>query len=257
MRSLKKWLMGVVFLVAASAATADVLSFMLGSVTALVNVLNIGVSGLKVATSQVAVAAKAQINADIVVAQGAMAARGTLASTLEQIAVYNNFGFESGQGPQTCAAVGLRDDVDVISQSREKLAFTAMATAGRAPFQREFYETQRATSRMGAYCSADEHNLGLCKSRFDGMAGISTNFGKLSLQPQFTSRHIKAAEDFVAELVPPPLPLRANVSCESGSACQGERVAAMRVDALSSMVAVSMAAQLSSRVGEKTFAAKR
>ena len=257
MKFLKTTLVGMVLLVASNAATADVLSFMLGNLTSLVSVLNIEVTGIKVATSQVAVAAKSQINAAVVLAQGGMAARGTLASTLAQIEIYNNFGFESGQGPQTCAALGLRNDIDVIAQSRDKLAFTAMSTAGRASFPLEFYEAQRASGRVAAYCSADEHNLGLCKSRFDGMAGVSTNYSKLSLQDQFTSKHIKAAQDFVAELVPPPMPVRANVVCGNGSGCQAERLAALRVDALSSMIAVSMAAQFSNQVGEKTFAAKR
>jgi hypothetical protein len=213
------------------------------------------VSATKVASAQVAMAAKAQINADVTLAQGEMYARGLLTSTVEQLETFRRFNGATGQGVQTCDAINQRNDVDTIARARDAVTFTQMPNGGRAALSPDSYEVHRVVARMDAYCSADEHNLGLCKSRFDGMASASTNYNKLITADQFTAKQLKAAQDFVAELVPPPLPQRRNGGCDAG--CQSERMGALRVDAMASMVAVPMAAQLAGKIGQKTFAEQR
>ncbi len=212
-------------------------------------------SAAKVATAQVSLAATAQINADIALAQGAMAGRALLAMTTEQIESYRNYSVLTGQGAQVCDAVNQRNDVDDIARARGAYLFSNPKDGGRAALPRDRYDAAMLEKRLDAYCSADEHNLGLCRSRFDGMNSASTSYTKIVLADQFTGKQAKAAQDFIANLVPPPLPLQRAGDCDPG--CQTQRVRAMRVDALASMVAFPMAASLSSHIGQKTFVEKQ
>jgi hypothetical protein len=212
-------------------------------------------SAIKVLTSQVSTAATMQMNADIALAQGSIASKALLSTTSEQIEIYRRYSALTGQGAQVCDAVNQRNDVDGIASARSAYAFTQPVNGGRAAVPRDRYESARLDKRLDAYCSADEHNLGLCKSRFDGMAAASTNYNKIVVADQFTGKQLKAVEDFVANLVPPPLPVQRASDCDVR--CQMSRARAMRVDALASMVAAPMTASLSSRIGQKTFAEKK
>lgn len=213
------------------------------------------IAAWKVFTSQVATASKALINARTSVLQGEMAAKGSLAGTIEQLELYQSFSAVSGQGAQVCDAISQRDDIDKIALARDSFEFVAMPRAGRTSAAPPSYEVDRSKDQLDAYCSADEHNLGICKSRFDGMASASANFNKIMTADQFTTKQLRSAEDYIANLVPPPLPVRSSANCDVG--CQSARMAAMRLDAMSSMVAAPMAMQLSGRIGEKTFAVKK
>lgn len=208
----------------------------------------------KVLASQISVAATAQINADIAIAQGAMVGRALLSTTVEQVETYRSFSGLTGQGAQVCDAVSQRNDIDDIDKKRSLYSFTSQPRAGRSAIPPDRYESTRTERRLDAYCSADEHNLGLCKSRFDGMNTASTNYTKFALADQLTSKQLKAAEDFIANLVPRPSPVRRATECDVG--CRTQLVQAMRLDAVSSMVAVPVAASLSGRIGAKTFAEK-
>lgn len=212
-------------------------------------------SSIKVLTSQVATAATAQMNADIALAQGSVASKALLSTASDQVEIYRKYSALTGQGAQVCDAVNQRNDLDDIARARDGYAFMQQSKGGRAAVPQDRYESARLDKRLDAYCSADEHNLGICKSRFDGMAVASTNYNKVVIADQFTTKQLKAAEDFVANLVPPPLPARRASDCDAR--CQGLRARAMRVDALASMVAAPMAASLSSRIGQKTFAEKK
>jgi len=224
-----------------------------GTAAAFESVLTQKVASWKVFTSQVATAAKAQINARTSVLQGEMAARGSLATSIEQLELYQHYSALTGQGAQVCDAVSQRNDIDSIGRSRDSFEFVAMPRAGRAAIASADYEVERGKAQLDAYCSADEHNLGVCKSRFDGMASASANFNKIMTADQFTSKQLRSAEDYIANLVPPPVPVRAAAQCDVG--CQSARMAALRLDAVSSMVAAPMAMQMSGRIGAKTFAA--
>lgn len=222
---------------------------------ALADVLAQNIVAWKVFTSQVATAAKAQINASATLLQGEMIARGSLAGTVEQLGLYQKFSALTGQGAQVCDAVNQRNDIDTISLAREAFEFVAVPRAGRAAVPAPNYEVDRSKNQLDAYCSADEHNLGICTSRFDGMASASSDFNKLMTEDQFTTKQLRSAEEYIANLVPPPLPVRSAANCDAG--CQSTRMVAMRLDALSSMIAAPMAMQLSGRIGAKTFAVKK
>lgn len=238
------------------AILAVVAALSAANVHAFEQVLQKKIAALRVMTSQIATAAKAHINARTSIAQGAMAAQGMLSTTVEQLNQFQAFSALTGQGAQVCDAVAQRNDIDSISLARDAFQFVAMANAGRSAVPRDNYEVARASKQLDAYCSADEHNLGLCMSRFDGLANASTDFNKLTGVDQFTNKQLKAAEEYIANLVPAhkTVPQKA-ASCDA--ACQAVRLAELRANAAASMVAATMAMQLSSRIGEKTFAEKK
>lgn len=223
---------------------------------AFTGILDQKLSALRVMTSQIATSSKAQINATINIVQGEMAARGVLSGTTEQLDLYRSFAAIGGQGAQMCDAVSQRNDIDTLSRAQDGYQFVAVPNAGRTTARRDNYEVVRAEKQMDAYCSAEEHNLGICKSRFDGMDNASSSFNKLMGMDQFTSKQLKAAEEFIANAVPAPrLMPQASKSCDA--ACKGARLAAMRMDAASSMTAATLAMQLSGRIGAKTFAERK
>lgn len=236
--------------IAVAAATAS------GSAFAFIGILQQKVAALKVMTSQIATAAKAHINARTSIVQAEMAAMGMLSTTVEQLQLFQAFSIVSGQGAQVCDAVAQRNDIDTISMARDSYQFVAMPNSGRAAVPRDNYEVARADKQLDAYCSADEHNLGLCTSRFDGMANASTSFNKVMTMDQFTNKQLRAAEDYIANIVPAQrVAARTASSCDVS--CQSSRLLALRANAAASMVATSMAMQLSGRIGEKTFAEKK
>lgn len=213
------------------------------------------VASWRVATSQIATASKASINAKLNIAQAQMSAIGVLASTTEQLQIYQSFSALTGQGAQVCSAVNQRNDIDLIGKTRSDYRFNEMARSGRGELPVDDYEVGRGIKQLDAYCSAEEHYLGICRSRFDGMASASTNYTKLTAADQFTSKQLKAAEDYIANLVPPPLPVQSASSCDVG--CMSARMRALQMDAAASLVAVPLSMQLSDRIGAKTFAVKK
>ncbi|SFF31545.1 hypothetical protein [Paracidovorax wautersii] len=227
-----------------------------GSAHAFTGILDQKLSALRVMTSQIATSSKAQINATISIVQGEMGARGVLAGTTEQLDLYRSFSAIGGQGVQMCDAVSQRNDIDTLSRAQDSYQFVAVANSGRTSARRDNYEIVRAEKQMDAYCSAEEHNLGICKSRFDGMENASSSFNKLMGVDQFTNKQLKAAEEFIANAVPAPRAMP-QVSRACDAACKSARVAAMRMDAASSMTAATLAMQLSSRIGAKTFAERK
>lgn len=226
-----------------------------GIFTGLIWIKQRQVMSWKVADAQIAAATKAQVNSSIALAQGKVGGTATLESTAQQIDTYRQFSAVVGQGAQVCDASSQRNDIDRIGTARDQYAFANMANGGRAAYPAADYEVKRSADRLDLYCSADEHNLGLCRSRFDGMATASTSAPKVGLPDQYTHKQLKAASDYIANLVPAPVPTRGASTCDAG--CQAARLAALRVEATSSMVAVPTAARLAGRIGEKTFAAKQ
>lgn len=223
-------------------------------IAALANLGTQKLSAIKVATAQIAVSANEQKKVDIALAEGAMKARAMLSTTVEQLETYRRYSHQSGQSVQVCDAVNQRDDLNSVADARQAYSFASPKRAGRADVSSDGYEEKLLDKRLDAYCSADEHNLGLCQSRFDGMAAASSDYAKIILPDQYTTKQVAAAQDYIANLVPPPLVQIQKGRCES--ACQIARIQAMRVDALSSMVAVPVAVNLSSRIGVKSFAVK-
>lgn len=242
---------GLMSLAVSGVARADVFDIF----TVLQNYGTQKLAAAKVLTSQISLAGTTQINADIALTQGAVAARALLSTASDQIDTYRSYSALTGQGAQVCDAVNQRNDVDDIARSREAYAFTEQRSNGRAAVPRDRYEAGRIEKSLDAYCSADENNLGICKSRFDGMQSASSNYTKISLADQFTTKQLRAAGDFISNLVPPPMPARRAGDCDA--ACKAQQMRALRADAMASMVAVPLAASMSNRIGQKTFADKK
>lgn len=222
---------------------------------AFTDILSSKLASLKVMTSQFATASRAVINAKASLVQGQMMAIGAMSTTVEQLELYQTFSAVNGQGAQVCDAINQRNDIDAIGKSRDSFSFVAEQRSGHGATPADNYEVRRAEQQLDAYCSADEHKLGLCKSRFDGMAAASSNYLQLSSADQFTAKKLKAAEGFISNLVPPPAVPRSAASCDAG--CQAQRLTAMQSDAAASMIAVPLAMKMSSQIGAKTFASKK
>lgn len=214
------------------------------------------VASLRVMTSQFATASKAQINARVNLMQAQMGAIGVLASSVEKMEAFQSFSAVTGQGAQVCSAVAQRNDIDVISLGRNNYSFVSGVRGGQSSTPADNYEILRSAAQLDAYCTAEENNLGICRSKFDGMAGYSSNFNKLQTAEQLTTKQLEAAKDFVANMVPPP-PKVVTASKNCDSACLSRRLASMQSDAAASMVATSMTMQMANQIGAKTFAEKK
>ena len=248
---MRVWLLLFMGLATVSVARADVFEIF----GVLQNYATQKLAASKVLASQISLAATTQINADIALTQGSVAARAILSTTVDQIDAYRSYSGLTGQGAQICDAVNQRNDVDDIAGARSVYRFTEQRGGGRAAVPPDRYEAARAEKALEAYCSADEHNLGICKSKFDGMNSAASNYSKIALNDQFTKKQLGAAGDFISNLVPPPLPARVAKNCDAN--CMALRGKSLRVEALSSMVAAPLAAGMSNRIGQKTFADKQ
>lgn len=88
-------------------------------------------SAMRVATSQIATAAKAQINANLVLKQGEMAAIGSLETTKEQLRVYQEYSALTGQGVDPCLQLQAQAQAN-FSNAGGRAANTAAATFAQA-----------------------------------------------------------------------------------------------------------------------------
>ncbi|MBL8510055.1 MAG: hypothetical protein JNM52_00290 [Betaproteobacteria bacterium] len=210
------------------------------------------ISAWKVATSQIATAEKQIIAVDTALAQGSLASRAQLSATTDLLHRTQQYGIFSGQGAQVCLAVGQRKDV-ANAGDRANVAQKAYMRDngdGRGRFTPTEYELERAREQLKRYCSAEEHNLGLCQSSFDAMAGVGGDYQKLARNEQLTTKQAEAAKDFIATAVPAAIPVRAERNC--GPACVRATEQLRYLSALSSMAALPMANQMSRRTGVKT-----
>lgn len=210
------------------------------------------IASYKVMTAQFAAASKAAITNLQRVAEGEMAALSIQASLLDQMMIYRQYSPLVGQGAQVCDAVNNNSDIDIISRSRPRIEMGNLSTAGRPKIDPSNYIATRVKDQLENYCTADEHNLGLCRAKFDGMAAAASDFGKLMDKELFTSKELKASNDFVANMVPPPAPKVSKNNCKTSS-CLELVAAARSMDAFGGLVANSYASVFSSRVGTKSY----
>lgn len=210
-------------------------------------------SSRKVLASQFATAAKGMISGEVAVAQGGMAAKMQLSTTTELLKSFQRYGVYSGQGAQTCMAVNQGEDIDAANARTLAAinAFVGTEGDGRAKYAPSEYERSRSAVHMERYCSAQEHNMGLCVSKFDGMAKFGTDYSKFARTDHLTSKQAKAAGDFVATLVAPAMPKVVSTQCDT--ACMEDRSRNMRLSALSSMASMPFASQMANRSGVKTY----
>ena len=120
-------------------------------------------SAVKVATSQIATAAKAQINADVVLKQGEMAAIGSMEMTKQQLKVYQDFSALTGQGVDPCAQLTAQTNLTQAGGRAANSAVTTVAKLAAAPGRyssAEGYMDRMLLQRKEMFATEDEAKLG-------------------------------------------------------------------------------------------------
>ena len=146
------------------AALEILIQQLFSSVTsALLGVGRIQVSAIKVLTSQVATAAKAQINANVVLKQGEMAAIGYLETSKLQLKVYQDYSPEFGQGHNPCEQMFVQENVTKSNDKAQILATSMVADLAAAPGRYgspEGFVNRMFAQRSAKYLTIDEQKLG-------------------------------------------------------------------------------------------------
>lgn len=216
------------------------------------------IGALKVMTQQFATAAKTSIESAQRLAEAQIASVAYMNTTIGQMEVYQSFNPYTGQGPKFCDAVSNSKDIVAISTKRDNFDLGNTNRAGRTKVAPDRYSELRVKSNLDKYCTADQHNLGICRARFDGLNGASSNYSKLAEIEQFTKGQFEAANEFIANLVPvPSKEIMTKKGGNCGVGCENAYVNAMQADAFSSMVAFGAKSSFSSQIGTKTFAPSR
>jgi len=130
---------------------------------ALMGVGRIEVSAIKVMTSQVATAAKAQINANVVLKQGEMAAIGYLETAKLQLKVYQDYSPEFGQGHNPCEQSKVQTDMAMANGQSGAGAVEMVTLLAAAPGRYgspEGFVNRMFAQRSAKYLSIDEQKLG-------------------------------------------------------------------------------------------------
>lgn len=211
------------------------------------------IASFKVMAAQFSSASKAAITNLQRVAEGEMAALSMRLSMLDQLEVYRQFSPLVGQGAQVCDAVNNNSDIDIISRTRTRYEMGNLSTAGRLKIDPANYVSTSVKEQLNNYCTADQHNMGLCRAKFDGMAAASSDFSKLMHKELFTAKDLNASNAFVANMVPPPAPKLTKNRCKTNS-CMELASASRSMDAFGGLVAHSYTSVFASRVGTKTYA---
>lgn len=215
------------------------------------------IGAYKVMTSQIAMSAKTKISYRQREAEGEMAGLALLSSLTEQYLLYRDFGPTTGQGAMVCDAANQRSDISRIMKEVEAYDFGNTERGGSAKIPIDKYVVMRTQQRLEDYCSGDMHNLGLCRSKFDGMASADTNYAVLAQTEHFTNKQAKAAQDFISNVVPNPPPLAPVISASCGPKCQEARSLAIQYNSYASLAATGLAAHFATKIGEKTYAPKK
>ena len=163
-------------------------------------------SAMRVATSQVATVAKAEINAAQTLMAGKMAALGALEQTKQQLDVYQQFSVMTGQGVDPCAQleaqIGLNDAGRRTNASIQAVLMQAAAAPGRYSSPENYIEKMLKV-RQASFLTKDEEALGFGKAattevttatgeKFP-LAGADTNAGVLFADSADT--RVKAAKE--------------------------------------------------------------
>lgn len=149
-------------------------------------------AAMRVATSQIATAAKAQINANLVLKQGEMAAVASLETTKEQLKVYQEYSALTGQGVDPCLQLQAQANFANAGGRAANTAAATFAQAAAAPGRygnTENYMNRMLQQRRDMFATEDEAKLGFgtaAKATVDtatgakfALAGADTNAGVL------------------------------------------------------------------------------
>lgn len=163
-------------------------------------------SAMRVAASQMATSAKAEINAGQAVMSGRMAAIGSLAQTQLQLQVFQRFSPVSGQGVDPCAQLGAQNVFAQAGRSATNAVSSIVSQAAAAPGRyggAENYMDRLLKMRQSLFATPEEEKLGLGRAnnavvttttgaKF-ALAGADTNAGVLFAD--VADPRVKAAKD--------------------------------------------------------------
>ncbi|SFF31555.1 hypothetical protein [Paracidovorax wautersii] len=129
----------------------------------LANFAKFKVSAVKVLTSQVATVTKAKINAQVALAQGEMGAVAALEQSKQQLAVFQNFSAETGQGVDPCAQLAAQTNLTVADGQTVSLAAELISHVPAAPGRYgdpANYANALLQQRRLMFATEDEEKLG-------------------------------------------------------------------------------------------------
>lgn len=231
------------------------------------------IAATKTLTSQVATAAKAQINANVALKQGEVTAMAHLESVKMQTKVFQDFSLQTGQGVDPCGQLAAQTNVTVASGQAAAMAADAISHVSAAPGRYgspEGFYNKMFTQRRLMYATEDEAKLGFGVAnnatvllgngtRFS-LAGADTNAAVLfadSADPR-----IKAAKDAYLEHMAgaPDVPLTAELAALPAGkeylALKGRKDATMSV-ALHSIAMVGAENTPNAEIGKSKMQALR
>jgi hypothetical protein len=121
------------------------------------------ISAIKTLTAQVATAAKAQINANVALKSGEMAAIGQLETSKQQLKIYQEFSAATGQGFDPCSQLTAQTNVTVANGQSAAMAAAAISNLSAAPGRYgnpEGYINKMFNQRRLMFGTLDEAKLG-------------------------------------------------------------------------------------------------
>lgn len=149
-------------------------------------------SAMKVATSQVATAAKAEINAAQTLMKGKMAALGALEQTVQQMQVYRKYSAITGQGVDPCGQLAAQAGMVNATRRAEASVTDLVQRIASAPGRyssAEGYLERLLRTRQTNFATKDDERLGFGKAASGevitatgakfAIAGADTNAGVL------------------------------------------------------------------------------
>lgn len=210
------------------------------------------ISATKIVASQVATAAKAQINASVVLKQGEMAAIANLETTKRMAEVVADYSLATGQGTNPCEQLSAQNRLAIAGGQTAAIAETMLSGVDNGPGKygnAESYVRRATDTRRKYFSTPDEQALGYgpaatAKIRgLDGrevsLAGADTNASILFIDST-DSRVTMAKSAFLNNIAGvPDLPITPDVA----STPEGRRYMAekQRKDALMSVAMNSLA----------------
>ena len=239
----------------------------------LLGVGNKQVSAIKVMTSQVATSAKAQINANVVLKQGEMAAIGYLETAKIQLKIYQDFSPAFGQGHNPCEQSKTQTDMTMATGQSGASATDMVAHLAAAPGRYgspEGFVNKMFAQRSAKYLTIDEQKLGFGTANAQSvtltngtqfpLAGADTNASVLFADA--ADQRVKDAKQAYLDHVAgaPDVPIAPNVAAlpvgKNYLALKGRKDAVMSV-AMNSLATVGAENTPNAETGKSKMQAMR
>lgn len=180
---------------------------------------------IKVLTSQISTAARAEINAKQALVKGKMSALGLLTSSQEQLRIFQKYSVQTGQGVDPCGQLSAQTLVQISSglsrQAARNWVRLAPSAPGRYGDPGGYYNTRMAI-RVKNFATKDDEAMGFGKATTETvtlsngvkfpLAGADAN-GQVLFADSSDERVALAKQQFINNLAGPPIaPLPASLA---------------------------------------------